>query len=303
MSPPLLPMAQIAAPYALLCAYAEDLFDRLIQVKARGQLNPAFPEGYPPAVDWNIIGYLTGVDALPRGIPVSAVDSFGQDVYYGLLLSSKTAPTNSAIVIRGTEDMTEWLEDAEFVPQSIQGGAVVETVFYALYKRMNFADVSGNPANGLLAGLSEALKNAGATSTVVTGHSLGAALATHLALDLALTPLTNVQVSTYLFASPRVGDAAYASLFNSQVSTCKGYSFDLDLVPKLPSIGYTPLPSIQNFSPAEAQARIKISILNPAAAHHAVCYAAMLDYNAVPKWQGLPFISSTCCSCVLGPNP
>jgi hypothetical protein len=302
--PPLLPQAETAAPYALLCAYAEDIFERLVQQKARSTLNPTFPLGpppYPPASDWTIIGYLTGVDTLPRGIPISDIPTFGEDVYYGLVLSSKSAPQQTAIIIRGTDDLLEWFEDAEVTPEKIAGGALVESGFYALFKRMAFADLSGNSSE-LLSGLALALKSVEAKSAVVAGHSLGAALATHLALNLALSPLNDVAVNSYLFASPRVGDTTFAKFFELEVANYVGYSFDLDLVPKVPPIGYVPLPNVQEFTAAQAQAQIKTSILNPSAAHHAVCYAAMLDYTAVPDWQALPFIDMSCCACILGPN-
>ena len=126
-------------------------------------MNTAFPQDYPPAKDWTILGYLTGVDTVLPGIPVSQVDDFGQDVYYGLVLNSKAAPTQAAIVIRGTEDML-------------------------------------------------------------------------------------------------------------------------------------------NFTPMRAQARIKTSILDPAAAHQAVCYAAMLDFDTAPDWQSVPLLDTSCCACILGRN-
>jgi hypothetical protein len=35
--------------------------------------------------------------------------------------------------------------------------------------------------------------------------------------------------------------------------------------------------------------------------HHAICYAAMLDYAAA-NWQSMPPLDQSCAACILGPN-
>jgi hypothetical protein len=70
-------------------------------------------------------------------------------------------------------------------------------------------------------------------SLTVCGHSLGGALATLLALDVAAnTPFTDPTVYTY--ASPRTGDPLFVSTYNQVVPHTFRIANRLDLVPKLP---------------------------------------------------------------------
>jgi hypothetical protein len=67
----------------------------------------------------------------------------------------------------------------------------------------------------------------------VCGHSLGASLATLLALDLAVNRgFKNPTV--YTFASPRTGDTAFAGAYNQVVPNTFRIANRIDLVPKLP---------------------------------------------------------------------
>jgi triacylglycerol lipase len=66
----------------------------------------------------------------------------------------------------------------------------------------------------------------------VTGHSLGAALATLLALDM--TSNTNFPLALYTLASPRVGDLSFHNLFNHVVPNAYRVANRLDIVPKTP---------------------------------------------------------------------
>ena len=72
----------------------------------------------------------------------------------------------------------------------------------------------------------------------ITGHSLGGALATIAALDIARKNKLNNPINLYTFASPRVGDNTFADKFNEFVSKDKIKAFRFanseDIVPKVP---------------------------------------------------------------------
>ncbi|KAF0683851.1 Aste57867_24126 [Aphanomyces stellatus] len=72
---------------------------------------------------------------------------------------------------------------------------------------------------------------------VCTGHSLGGALATLCALDLALTQ-DHITVSMYNFGSPRVGNHAFRLLFNSKVVAYRVVN-DGDVITQMPKRDYT----------------------------------------------------------------
>jgi pimeloyl-ACP methyl ester carboxylesterase len=72
-----------------------------------------------------------------------------------------------------------------------------------------------------------------ASSLTVCGHSLGAALATLLALDVAANTIFK-DPTVYTYASPRTGDPAFASTYDQVVKNSFRIANRLDLVPKLP---------------------------------------------------------------------
>ena len=80
--------------------------------------------------------------------------------------------------------------------------------------------------------------HARATSTptiYVTGHSLGGALATIFAADVAANhPQLRSRMCVYSFGSPRVGDEAFARHFDACVPRSFRCRNKLDLVPRLP---------------------------------------------------------------------
>jgi triacylglycerol lipase len=96
----------------------------------------------------------------------------------------------------------------------------------------------------------------GAGTLVVVGHSLGSALATYFADDLA--ERMGSRVSACLFASPRTGDAAWASLFAGAVTEYRLVNYLLDIVTHVPGLGYATVPKATVIQPATAQAAIRL---------------------------------------------
>ena len=71
----------------------------------------------------------------------------------------------------------------------------------------------------------------------VTGHSLGAAMATVMASDLALGNLTGLMssVEVLTFAAPRSGNAAYASGIGKLLTNWWSIQNFFDQIPHLPT--------------------------------------------------------------------
>jgi len=106
-------------------------------------------------------------------------------------------------------------------------------------------------------------------------------------------------VSDCLIASPRPGNSDFAKYFDQNVAAYKVYNYSLDLVPKVPVLfEYSALPKATEFSPSDAQARIRI---NPGCNHHAACYAAMLNFGAA-DWSQIPGIGQGNTPCLLNEN-
>lgn len=105
-------------------------------------------------------------------------------------------PTTSTLFIafRGTKKGTEWLDDFEPLPAKFEEvGDPVPWVHFGFLHIFKLAKDS----------LDTALKNVPKfSSVIVTGHSLGAAIANLCALDLSVKPAFPV-VKCWTFASPR----------------------------------------------------------------------------------------------------
>jgi hypothetical protein len=283
-----------AVPFGLLAMYAEDMYD-----VAPGTLNPP-ADPRIAAAGWNVVGYLTAQDAL---IPAKGASNrklgvdHGKRVFYGYVAQNVATPTSFVAAVRGTAGMIEWVIDAEFVPipHPRYPGARVEQGFWSIYQTMSFADPSTgtttfqNAAEGVE-------KIVGAGSIVVTGHSLGSALATYLVEDVA--ERLDSMTSACLFASPRSGDAVWADIFDKNVTQYDLFNYILDLVPHVPTgIGYKTLSKATILQPSAAQAGVKLDLLCD---HHVICYCAMIDLIQASAATLTPQDMATH-ACILGP--
>ena len=73
-----------------------------------------------------------------------------------------------------------------------------------------------------------------ATSVIVTGHSLGGALATLCAVDVQYNFSSKAALSVYTFGAPRVGNHGFRESFNRRVPASDRFFYGMDLVPALP---------------------------------------------------------------------
>ena len=154
-------------------------------------------------------------------------------VSIGLILQA--AGTGDVVIaIRGTEGILEWIHDAEFLQVTcpfLVGAGRTEDGFTDMYTSLRTGDAAGSP--GVVDALATLPFARPVGPLTICGHSLGAALATLLALDVAAnSSFRNPTVYTY--ASPRTGDPAFASTYNQVVPDTFRIANRVDLVPKLP---------------------------------------------------------------------
>jgi predicted lipase len=137
-------------------------------------------------------------------------------------------------VIRGTDSILEWIDDAQFyfVFNPVPGSrGFTEEGFSAIYKSLRLG--RSTTSQTAISSIRGYITAGTAKSVTVTGHSLGAALGTLLALDIARnTPQKSPAI--YTFASPRVGEELFASDFNDKVPTKYRVYNNTDVVPDLP---------------------------------------------------------------------
>jgi hypothetical protein len=154
-------------------------------------------------------------------------------VSIGLILQA-AGSGDVVIAIRGTEGILEWIHDAEFLQVTcpfLAGAGHTEDGFTAMYSSLRTGVAAGSPS--VVGALATLPFTQPVGSVTICGHSLGGALATLLALDVAAnSSFKNPTVYTY--ASPRTGDPSFASTFDQVVRNSFRIANRIDLVPKLP---------------------------------------------------------------------
>ncbi|MBV9723341.1 MAG: hypothetical protein JO082_15670 [Mycobacterium sp.] len=160
--------------------------------------------------------------------------SRGNDTVSIGLVCQATGAGDAVIMIRGTEGTLEWIHDAEFLTVPcpfLVGAGRTEDGFTAMYNSLRTGPASISPTVAKTIG-SLSFPHP-VTSLTVCGHSLGGALATLLALDLAANT-TFTHPILFTFGSPRTGNALFASTFNQVVTQSYRVENRLDIVPKVP---------------------------------------------------------------------
>jgi hypothetical protein len=190
-------------------------------------------QAIPATYDPNNIGYKVVTTIYGNDLATDMNPERGnQIVSFGLILQ---APNNDVVIaIRGTEGIWEWIHDADFLAVRcpfLAGVGSTEDGFTAIYNslRVDIATTSTRVVNAL----ATLPFNQATNSLVICGHSLGGALATLLALDVAAN--TNFKNPTvYTYASPRTGDPLFVSTYKQVVPNTVRIANRVDLVPKLP---------------------------------------------------------------------
>lgn len=159
-----------------------------------------------------------------------------QIVSIGFVLQAVGA-SDVVIAIRGTEGIMEWVQDARFslVPcPFVASAGNTEDGFTAMYQSLSIGSDGASPT--LVRALST-LKFPrpvdASTSVTICGHSLGGALVTLLALDVASNTIFGNPV-VYTYASPHAGDSSFVNTYNHLVPNTFRIANRMDLVPKLP---------------------------------------------------------------------
>ncbi|HKE41540.1 MAG TPA: lipase family protein [Casimicrobiaceae bacterium] len=301
----------LAAQMALTAMRAEDMFRRLCDAGQQDKADPSFDPALAAAHE--LVGYISASDALielDQKLNKKVMRPSGFRVFYGFLARSRANQHQYIAVIRGTGSLLEWLKDAQGlpIPHSASKGhvemgfsSIYDTMSYRAYSNGQFAGEAVRASKGIAAAVPDG-------KITIVGHSLGSALATYLALDLATIEHMDDRVTTSMFASPHTGDVGFVDYFDQNVATYTLYNYSRDLVPTVPfALGYAALPRAIKFTPDEAQADIKydpLLLLDPnnlGCQHHAVCYAAMLDFHGT-DWKTLPDIDQSCVACIVGPK-
>ncbi|NOV02494.1 lipase family protein [Paenibacillus planticolens] len=166
---------------------------------------------------------------LPRNYrmvsPFTATSILSRKELFGFIAESDR---QIVIVFRGTYGASDWISDAiarqTVFPYAKDGGLV----------HKGFLDIYNSARKQIMA---VTAKLSARKTLYLSGHSLGGSLASLCAVDLAANTKFN-EPSIYTYASPRVGNPDFASLFNRITGPRYRIYNTNDIVPELPPIIY-----------------------------------------------------------------
>jgi predicted lipase len=166
-------------------------------------------------------------DAIRSGVTAAVRVGRRIEVFFGFLLESDE---DSILVFRGTQRTTEWLGNIYAVQQPYLDPATGESLggIHTGFRRI--ANSIINPV------VVKAVKQIDPTKPCyVSGHSLGAALATVLALDIALAvPALRPNLQVYVYASPRVGNPEFVRSYAQILPNSYRITNLADPIPTMP---------------------------------------------------------------------
>jgi hypothetical protein len=187
------------------------------------------------------------------------------------------------IAIRGTEGIDEWIHDAEFLQVTcpfLPGAGRTEDGFTAMYNSLRTSLAPGSPS--VVNALATLPFKQAVTSLTICGHSLGGALVTLLALDVAANT-TFKNPTVYSYASPRTGDPSFADTYNQVVKNTFRIANRVDLVPMLPlPPSYLHVKTLTELNPIQLMSlppKILVNLTVPCA-HSLNTYLYLLSLNS-----------------------
>ncbi|EKM59656.1 uncharacterized protein PHACADRAFT_114705 [Phanerochaete carnosa HHB-10118-sp] len=146
-------------------------------------------------------------------------------------------PDNQSIVVahQGTdpEELLSDLNDLE-VAQVSMNTTLFPSAAQGSLVHDGFQQTQGRTADLVLSTVKSALASTGYTNVLVTGHSLGAAVATLDAIMLRMQLPSNVGVDSVVFGLPRVGNQQFANMIDSMLPSFSHVTNQKDPVPIVP---------------------------------------------------------------------
>lgn len=160
---------------------------------------------------------------------------------------SAVGENRAYFVFRGSEKRLDWATNlnfqqqlVEFQQQVIQNQIVEEQEQVYPYEgeSRSGTQIHQGFAKAYLSVREEihgAINSHAPAQVTVTGHSLGAALATLAAVDIQYNFSPQVEmINIYTFGSPRVGNSGFRESFNRRVPASYRFVYGMDIVPALP---------------------------------------------------------------------
>ena len=151
------------------------------------------------------------------------------DLFIGYILSSKTS---NIIAFRGTQTQAEWVQNLRAAQQEYRDRNTGKTDGLV---HQGFLDIFRQKISDPLLATVKQLDPT--IPCYITGHSLGSAIATLAAWEIALNiPQIREQIQLYTYASPRVGNSDFAVAHNSLIPNSYRIVNQGDFIPLIPPV-------------------------------------------------------------------
>ncbi|AFM15178.1 Lipase (class 3) [Mycolicibacterium chubuense NBB4] len=201
------------------------LVEAAYQVFDHPDADPTLPAGYQKTAllkaNPTLLDVVPGLSERARSYVRTVA---GEPTVFGLVGKNAAAKT-AFVAIRGTRTETEWLDNLDFdttAYRPVPNFGDVHMGWMGLYESMRANLAANLPA-----------ACAGCQKLIVTGHSLGAALAVLAAPDIAKN-LSVPEPELTTFGGPRPGLYDFVVPFNLLIDTCFRVVNLFDIVPHLP---------------------------------------------------------------------
>jgi hypothetical protein len=218
-----IPPPNFSAAYALdpLLILALAAYDAMNGLPA---LSPPYESKALIKVDATMLTKLEETRAYSQSVlaPLKAV--LADTNIFGFL-AVDTSTRTGFVSLRGTQDFSEWMKDIDVLPSpfdEVPGSGLVHQGFHIVFKSI---------VKSLSKGTTQHL--GGLDQIVVTGHSLGAAVAILAAFYLA-EKAAKIPIQLWSFAGPRVAYPDFKYSYESALAKTYRIVNKWDLVPKMP---------------------------------------------------------------------
>ncbi|KAL4435114.1 hypothetical protein ABPG74_003607 [Tetrahymena malaccensis] len=131
------------------------------------------------------------------------------------------------IAIRGTDNLNNWITNLKAFP--VDFPSCVECQIH-----MGFRDHAQSVQEDINLCVKSILKQYINAKIVITGHSLGGAIATLVSIEVLKYLKTKDQVSVYTFGAPKIGNQNFVDYLNQQIPNSYRIVNYYDAVPHLP---------------------------------------------------------------------
>jgi triacylglycerol lipase len=178
------------------------------------------------------------------GITPELIEKTDTDTQCAIL--SDTTGDSIYIVFRGSEKRQDWNTNLNFkrVELEFEQEVIQKEIVQPQEKVYPYEGKSSSGAKmhqGFVSAyfsvrekVHDYLKSQSTSNLIVTGHSLGGALATLCAVDVQYNFGERYGITIYTFGAPRVGNDGFRQSFNRRVPNSYRYVNGMDIVPALP---------------------------------------------------------------------